>query len=123
VKAIKAAQTMLKDIEEIRKAARIRAQRRWNNYAVEKSFKEARAKAAEDAAKEPKAIEPGDVLEREKLITEETTKFERQFIKDLREMLEGHTERNRIQYLAFLEHRNKLLLMEKLRRLRAQYGE
>ena len=32
---------MLKDIEDIRKSARVRAERRWQNHAVEKAFKAA----------------------------------------------------------------------------------
>ena len=58
---------MLKHIDDIRKSARERAQRRWKNHAVEKAFKAAQKEAA-NAPKEPKPIEPADVLEQERVI-------------------------------------------------------
>ena len=56
---------MLKHIDDIRKSASERAKRRWDNYAVEKSFKAAKMEGAEKAAKEPKPIEPADMIEDE----------------------------------------------------------
>ena len=84
---------MLKHIDDIRKSARERAQRRWQNYATEKAFKAARQEAAEKAtqqAKQPKEPEPADVLEQDRLIKEGTTKFESKFLKDIRAMLDEH---------------------------------
>ena len=55
---------MLKHIDDIRKSARERAQRRWKNHAVEKAFKAAQQEAA-NAPKEPKELEPADVIEQD----------------------------------------------------------
>jgi hypothetical protein len=114
---------MLKHIDDIRKAARVRAERRWKNHQVEKDFKAARQKAAEEAAKEPKQIEVGDFLEQDKLIKEATTKFESKFLKELRAMLKGHHEQNTFYYIAWLENRKRRCLKEKLKRLRAQEAQ
>jgi hypothetical protein len=48
---------------------------------------------------------------------EETTKFERKFIKDLRLMLEGHIQRNLMEYKRALRARIHRLKREKLKRL------
>ena len=109
--------TMLKHIDDIRKSARERAQRRWKNYAVEKAFKEERSKPA---PKEPKELDPADVLERDKLIKEATTKFELKFIKEIRTMLKEHSKRSVALYALSIRVRHKRLLVEKLRRLEAQ---
>ena len=114
---------MLKHIDDIRKSAKERAQRRWQNYATEKAFKAAREKANEDAAKEPKPIEPADVLEQDRLIKEATTKFESKFIKDIRAMLDEHKGRNVALYALSIRVRHKRLLMEKLRRLEAREAQ
>ncbi len=86
-------------------------------------MKAAQKKAAEDAGKEPTIADPGDVLEQEKLLNEGTTKFESKFIKEIRSIMNENLERDLTNYLAHLQHRKKLLLREKLRRLQAQYGE
>jgi hypothetical protein len=114
---------MLKHIDDIRKSAKERAQRRWQNYATEKAFKAAREKANEDAAKEPKELEPADVLEQERIIKEETTKFESKFIKEIRMMLDEHKGRSVALYALSIRVRHKRLLMEKLRRLEAREAQ
>lgn len=114
---------MLKHIDDIRKSARERAQRRWKNYATEKAFKAAREKANEDAAKEPKELDPADVLEQERIIKEATTKFELKFIKDIRAMLDEHKGRNLALYTLSIHVRHKRLLREKLRRLEAREAQ
>ena len=111
---------MLKHIDDIRKSARERAQRRWQNYATEKAFKAARQQAAEKAtqqAKQPKEPEPADVLEQDRLIKEGTTKCESKFLKDIRAMLDEHTGRNLALYALSIRARRYRLLKEKLRRL------
>ena len=117
---------MLKHIDDIRKSTRERAQRRWKNYAVEKAFKAAQQEAA-NAPKEPKELEPADVLEQERIIKEATTKFESKFIKDILTMLEGHNKHNEQRHLLLyamsIRVRHKRLLMEKLRRLEAREAQ
>ena len=110
---------MLKDIDDIRKSARVRATRRWKNNQVTKNFKAAQKEAAEEAAKEPKPIEPADVIETNKLTAEGTTLFERKFLKDLRAMLEGHQNQNIARYVISIQIKRRKCLMEKLRRLKA----
>jgi hypothetical protein len=114
---------MLKHVDDIRKSARERAQRRWQNYATEKAFKAAREKANEEAAKEPKPIEPADVLEQERIIKEGTTKFESKFIKEIRTMLNEYKGRSVALYALSIRVRHKRLLREKLRRLGAREAQ
>jgi hypothetical protein len=113
---------MLKHIDDIRKSTRERAQRRWKNYAVEKAFKAAQQEAA-NAPKEPKELEPADVLEQERIIKEATTKFESKFIKDIRAMLDEHSKLSVALYALSIRVRHKRLLMEKLRRLEAREAQ
>ena len=113
---------MLKHIDDIRKSARERAQRRWKNHAVEKAFKAARQEAA-SAPKEPKELEPADVLEQDRLIKEGATKFESKFIKEIRMMLDEHKGRSVALYALSIRVRHKRLLMEKLRRLEAREAQ
>jgi hypothetical protein len=116
---------MLKHIDDIRKSARERAQRRWKNHQIEKNFKAARQQASEGAAKQVKLLEPADVLEQEKLIKEATTKFESRFLKDLREMMDSDKKRTLQLYALSLQSKKRRLLAEKLRRLQLarQQGE
>ena len=118
--------TRLKHIDDIRKSAKERAQRRWKNYAVEKEFKAARQEAA-NAPKQPKELSPANILEQDKLIKEATTKFESKFIKDIMTMLEGHKKHNQQRHLLLyamsIRVRHKRLSMEKLRRLEAREAE
>ena len=113
---------MLKHIDDIRKSARERAQRRWKNHAVEKAFKAAQKEAA-NTPKGPKELDPADVLEQERIIKEATTKFESKFIKDIRTMLDEHKGRNLALYALSIHVRHKRLLMEKLRRLEAREAQ
>ena len=109
---------MIKQTDDPRKEpARKRAERKWRNHAVEKSFKAAQKEASEEAAKQPKPIEPADVIHQEKLIAEGTTLFERKFLKDIRAMLEGHQTQNLARYAISIQIKRKKLLQEKLRRL------
>jgi hypothetical protein len=118
---------MLRDIEHIRKSARERAARRWHNYQVEKQFKAAQKEAAEKAAKETKPVEVADVIEPDKRVNGAVTKFESKYIKDLREMLQGHEEetmrRSVALYLISLKMKKRRLLLEKLRRHQAAQNQ
>jgi hypothetical protein len=70
-----------------------------------------------DKPKEPRPLEPADILHQQKLIKEHATKFESAFIKEIRAIMEGHTQRNVAMYLQSLEAKRLKLLKEKLRRL------
>jgi hypothetical protein len=108
---------MLKHIDDIRKSARERAKRRWHNHAVEKSFKAAQKEATESAAKEPKPIELSDTIINEGLRSGSLIRAQTKFAKDIKEMMEGHGEKALALYRYSLEHKRRMLLKEKLRRL------
>ena len=110
---------MLKHIDDLKQSARERAQRRWKNYQVEKDFKKAKQEAADGAAKQTKPLSPADVIEQDRIIKEATTRFESKFIKEIRTMLDGHAERNKLLYVLSIRAQYKRLLVEKLRRLEA----
>lgn len=109
---------MLKHTDDPRKEpARKRAERRWRNYDVEKRFKE-EAKKTKDAQTAPKELEAGDIIENDKITNGNLLRAQTKFAKDIRAMLEGHTNRNTVLYILSLEAKRKRLLAEKLRRLR-----
>jgi hypothetical protein len=108
---------MLKHLDDSRKEpAKKRAERKWRNHDVEKRFKEEKKKVLA-APKEPKELEPADVIEGKKDGRGSLVRAQTKFAKDIRAMLEGHTNRNRVLYVLSLEAKRKRLLAEKLRRL------
>jgi hypothetical protein len=117
---------MLKHLDDPRKEpAMRRSERRWRNHDVEKRFKEEQKKALAEP-KPPRELEPADVIEGEHDGRGSVVKAQRKFAKDIRAMLEGHTNRNAVLYMLSLEAKRKRLLFKKLRRLRAahpEYGE
>jgi hypothetical protein len=122
---------MLKHIDDIRKSAKERAQRRWQNYATEKAFKAARQEAAEKVAqhaKEPKEPEPADVISREKPDGRgSVVRAQTKFAKYIREMLDDHKyeneRRNQIIYALSIRRQRYRLLKEKLRRLEVREAQ
>jgi hypothetical protein len=84
---------MLKDVDDKpREPARERATRRWRNHDVEKRLKEERAKPT---PKEPKELEVGDVISREKPDRRGSViRSQTQFAKFIREMLDDHKQKN-----------------------------
>jgi hypothetical protein len=109
---------MLKHIDDIRKSARIRAARRWKNWEVTKNFKAAQKEATEGAAEEPKEILPSDTIINEGLKSGSLVRAQTKFAKDIKEMMEGHSEKALALYRHSLEHKRYRLLKEKLRRLK-----
>jgi hypothetical protein len=105
------------DIERPKESPEQRATRMWGNNDLTKRFLEEKRKPPLQAA--TKVIE---VLSTERPKADETTKFERKFIKDLRAMLEGHTQRNLMEYKRAIRARIHRLKKEKLKRLMAQHG-
>jgi hypothetical protein len=114
---------MLKHPDDPRKEpARKVAERKWRNYDVERRFKE-EAKKDGGQPKPPKELEPADVIEGEQDRRGSVTRAQTKFAKELREMMEGHANRNTVLYILSLQAKRKRLLFEKLRRLRAATGE
>lgn len=109
---------MLKHVDDIRKSARGRATRKWRNHDLQQRLKEEKKKA-EFAPKQPKELEPADVIENNKKLNGNLIRVQTKFAKDIRAMLEGHADRNTVLYILSLQAKKKKLLAEKLRRLRA----
>jgi hypothetical protein len=105
------------DIERPKETPEQRATRMWGNNDLTKRFLEEKHKPPTQPAK--KVIE---VFSTERPKAEETMKFERKFLKDLRAMLEGHTHRNLLEYKRAIRARIHRLKREKLKRLMAQHG-
>jgi hypothetical protein len=112
---------MLKDIEDIRKSARVRAERRWQNHAVERAFKAARQEKLGGAPTEPEDPKIAEVIKNEQLKKGAIYKAETRFARDIREMLEGHTHRNLVEYKRALQAKIHRLKLEKYRRLKARH--
>ena len=104
----------MKDVDHPKETLEQRATRQWGNADVTRRFLEEKRKPPPQPA--TKVIE---VLTTERPKADVTTKFERQFIKDLRAMLEGHTQRTLMEYKLALRARIHRLKKEKLKRLLA----
>jgi hypothetical protein len=108
---------MLKEYDPPKEPLRIKAERKWKNNALRKRLIEER--------KRPKFVDPNKEPEVAGTIINDgrvdgpVKRFETQFLKDIRAMLEGHTQRNLQLYAEMIERRRYLLLKEKLKRLRA----
>jgi hypothetical protein len=111
---------MLKDDLPPREPTRNKAERRWRNHAVEKSFKEERSKPVTIA---PKELEVGDVIENKQRLAGSVIRAQTKFAKELRKMLEGHTQRNLLEYKLALQARIHRLKLEKLKRLKARVAQ
>jgi hypothetical protein len=103
------------DLDHPKETPEQRATRQWGNADLTRRFLEEKRKPPLQPTK--KVIE---VLSTERPKVEETKKFERKFIKDLRLMLEGHTHRNLMEYERAIRARIHRLKREKLKRLMAQ---
>jgi hypothetical protein len=107
---------MLKEHDQPKEKARVKAERRWKNSDAIKRLKEERAK--------PKLVDPNAPPEvAEVVINDDRLKgpvrnLERKVLRDIRAIMEGHANNNLTQYLAYLERRRIKLLTEKLRRLK-----
>jgi hypothetical protein len=112
---------MLKVIEDIRKSAKVRAEGRWHNLAVEKAFKAAQQEQLGGAPKEPEDPKIAEVIKNEQLKNGAIYRAETRFAKDIREMLEGHTHRNLVEYMRALQAKIHRLKLEKCRRLKARH--
>jgi hypothetical protein len=108
---------MLKDDGPPNEPLRTKAERKWRNNEIRKRIVEERQKPkAKESDEEP---EPADVIINEGRVDGPVKRFERQFLKDIRAMMETHTKRNLEIYAAMIERRRYKLLKEKLKRLQA----
>jgi hypothetical protein len=114
---------MLKETDDPRKEpARKRAERKWRNHDVEKRFK-AEQRKVEAEPKKPKVPQPADVIEGQQDKRGSVTRAQTKFAKEIRSMMEGHSQCAVALYMVSLEAKKKRLLVEKLRRLRLAQQE
>jgi hypothetical protein len=108
---------MLKEHDPPKEPLRVKAERRWKNNELIRHLTEEKQK--------PKLVDPNKEPEIAETIINEgrvdgpVKRFETQFLKDIKAMLEGHTKRNLQLYAEMIERRRYLLLKEKLKRLKA----
>jgi hypothetical protein len=107
------------DLDKPRETSEQKAKRQWGNNDLTRRFLEEKRKPAPVVKINPDIAE---VITTERVKAEETTKFERKFIKDIRLMLKGHTQQNLKDYRVALKARIHRLKCEKLRRLMAQHA-
>ena len=108
------------DLDKPRESAEQKAKRKWGNHDLTKRFLEEKRKPPPVVKANPDIAE---VITNERPKADVTTKFERQFIQELREMLDGHTRRNLIAYKASLRAQIYRLKLEKYKRLLAKDAE
>lgn len=106
------------DIEHPKESPEQRATRMWGNHDLTRRFLEEKRKPVPMSSK-PDPI----VITNGRIVPDVTTKFERQFIKDLRGMLDEHTSRNLLRYQLALRSRIHRLKREKLKRLMAHQAQ
>lgn len=102
----------MSDLERPTETPEQRATRRWGNADLTRRFLEEKHKPKPQPA--TKIIE---VLSNERPKVDTTTKFERKFLKDIKQMLDGHTQRNLMEYKRALRAKIHMLKKEKYRRL------
>jgi hypothetical protein len=115
---------MIKEIEDIRRTARERAKRRWNNLRIEREYKASKKEAIEQATIEPKVTYVADVLERDKPDKRGSViRSQTKFAKYITEMMEGHTKRNKEKYLLLIAIRKRKLRIAKIKLLQAMEAQ
>jgi hypothetical protein len=100
-------------------SSRNKAERKWRNHFIEKSFKEARAKANEEANKEVKPPEIASVIKAEKVKAGRVTRMHTRVANEIREIFNEHKrqhDRNVLLYLCALRAKK----LKEARRLAAQ---
>jgi hypothetical protein len=111
------------DLDKPTESSEQRAKRQWGNYDLTKRFLEDKKAYKEASAGEKSGPKIAEVIETERLVAEGTIRFERQFVKDLREMLENHTKRNFLLYKLSLRSQIHRLKFAKYKRLLAQQNQ
>ena len=112
---------MLKDDDPTKESSEEKARRKWRNNALSKSYREHDQKRIRLIDKKPElSPEIAEVIENAGRRDGSMTRFEKKFLRELREMLRGETDRNLKFYAAHLAHQKNLSLREKLRRLQAK---
>jgi hypothetical protein len=107
---------MLKEYDPPKEPVRIKAERRWkNNELTGRLTAEKHRPKLVDPNKEP---EMAETIVNESRRDGPVKRFESRFIKEIRMTLSEHKLLNLKIYAAAIEHRRRILLKEKLRRLK-----
>jgi hypothetical protein len=112
---------MVKVLEPPKEPASKVAERKWRNHDVTKRFLEARQrrpKLVED--REPEIAE---TITNDGRVDGPIKRAETKFAREIRAMMQSHVDKNLAMYVAQLDHRKRILLKEKLRRLKAAHPE
>lgn len=110
---------MLKEFDPPKEPLKTTVERKWRNNAIRKRLIEERQK--------PKLVDPNKKPEMAETIANigrrdgPVQRFERQFLKDIRAIMNEPNEQKLAMYRAAIEHRRFILLREKLRRLQAAH--
>jgi hypothetical protein len=110
---------MLKE-HEIKDRASLRAERKWKNADVRKRVKQRQEK--------PQLIDPnakpeaGDVITNDGRRDGPVNRFESKFKREIRTMMVQYAEANMAIYAISIERRRRILLKEKLRRLKLEHN-
>jgi hypothetical protein len=127
---------MVRDLNRPMEPARKRAERKWCNNALSTRFKKMKATGegseeflirdgkkyfANEVPKPPKEeLRPADVLENPR---PKVDRFERKFVKDIKEMMEGHKQQNMAFYAAAIRHQKRRIMIEMIKRLEARIAQ
>jgi hypothetical protein len=107
---------MLKGNKPPKEKAHSKASRKWRNHEMRKKLIEERQK--------PKLVDPNQEPEIAEIVTNEARlkgpirRFENRFKKEIRAMLQSHVDKNLAIYAISLDRRKRILLTEKLKRLK-----
>jgi hypothetical protein len=112
---------MLKEHDPLKEPVRVKAERKWRNNDL--------AKRVRDEKQKPRLVDPNKEPEIAETINNDgrrdgpVKRFESRFIKQIRMTLNEHKLLNLKIYAAAIEHRRRILLKEKLRRLKLAQQE
>jgi hypothetical protein len=106
---------MLKEIDHEKESAEQIAKRKWRNNAITKRIKEEQQRPQPLATDQPP--QPADTITNESRTHGPVQRFESKFKRELKEIMQGYTERNLLRYSIYLRTMKRRLLLEKLRRL------
>jgi hypothetical protein len=112
---------MLKDDGPPKETARHKATRKWRNHQLMKRNVEERSKKPQQSTGHEPEIATS--LTNDGRIDGSITRFENRFKKEIRTILQGNNDLNAFLYQMSLENRRRILLKEKLRRLKLAQAE
>jgi hypothetical protein len=114
---------MLKTHDPVAETAEQRARRKWGNNSVRVKFLEQKREAREVALAEKREPIIAETLKNTGRKDGSINRLESKFKKELKAMLRGHSDHTLALYAAWVRHRKRQLLLEKLRRAEARRPE